>query len=112
MTLTALVIDDEASARSRLRKLLALHLDLDVLGDAADGVQALERIQELRPDLIFLDVQMPGMTGFQVLESLPKEIPPPLVIFTTAFDEYALAAFDVNALGYLLKPVSRQRLEE
>jgi two-component system LytT family response regulator len=110
--LTTLVIDDEASARSRLRKLLAAHLDVEVVGEAVDGLQALDRIQQLRPDLIFLDVQMPGMSGFEVLDSLPKEAPSPLVIFTTAFDEYALAAFEVNATGYLLKPVSRERLGE
>lgn len=75
-----------------------------------DGLEALARIQDLQPDLIFLDVQLPGMTGLEVLESLPKQRPSPLVIFATAFDQYALAAFEANALGYLLKPFSRERL--
>ena len=112
MTLTTLVIDDEAFARSRLRKLLADHPDVEVLGEAGDGLQALAVIQQLRPVLVFLDVQMPGMNGFEVLDSLPPEAPSPLVIFTTAFDEYAVAAFEVNASGYLLKPINRQRLNE
>src|SRR5262245_26506778 len=112
VALKTLLIDDETSARSRLRKLLAAHRDVQILGEACDGLQALERIQHLRPDLIFLDVQMPGMSGFEVLDSLPKQSPSPLVIFTTAFDDYALAAFEVNASGYLLKPVSRERLSE
>jgi two-component system LytT family response regulator len=93
-----------------LRRLLTAHSDLEITGEAADGLQALQKIQQLRPCLIFLDVQMPGLNGFQVLESLPADFQPPLVIFTTAFDQYALAAFDVNAVGYLLKPINRDRL--
>jgi two-component system, LytTR family, response regulator len=108
--LTTLIIDDEAPARSRLRRLLTAHSDLEIAGEAADGLQALQKIQQLRPCLIFLDVQMPGLNGFQVLESLPADFQPPLVVFTTAFDRYALAAFDVNAVGYLLKPINRDRL--
>ena len=76
-----------------------------------DGLQALEKIQQLRPGLIFLDVQMPGLSGLEVLNSLPRSPPPPLVIFATAFDKYALAAFEANAVGYLLKPFNRERLD-
>jgi two-component system response regulator LytT len=95
-----------------LRKLLAAHSDVEIVAEAADGLQALEKIQQLQPGLIFLDVRMPGMSGFQVLQSLPKDFRTPLVIFTTAFDQYALAAFGVNATGYLLKPINRERLAE
>lgn len=82
------------------------------MGEASDGLDAVARIEQWRPDLIFLDVQMPGLTGFEVLEALPKKAPLPLVIFATAYDEYALAAFEANAVGYLLKPVNRERLRQ
>jgi len=95
-----------------LRKLLAPHSDFEITGEAADGLHALEKIQQLRPSLVFLDVQMPGLNGFQVLDSIPGDLQTPLVIFTTAFDQYALAAFDVNAVSYLLKPINRNRLAE
>lgn len=108
----SLIIDDEASARSRLRRLLAAHPQVEIVGEAHDGLQALEQIEGLRPDLVFLDVQMPGLTGFQVLQSLPPEASMPLVIFVTGFDEHALAAFEANALAYLLKPVEDERLAQ
>jgi len=104
----ALLIDDERLARNELRRLLAVHADITVAGEAADVPEALERIAVLRPELILLDVQMPGQDGFGLLEQL--EPPLPLVIFTTAYDEFAVKAFEFNALDYLLKPVDPARL--
>lgn len=104
----ALIIDDERLARNELRRLLAPHTEVTVVGEAADAEEARQRIAELRPDLLFLDVQMPGDDGFALLESL--EAPLPLVIFTTAYDEFAVKAFEFNALDYLLKPVDPARL--
>ncbi|HEX5736159.1 MAG TPA: LytTR family DNA-binding domain-containing protein [Blastocatellia bacterium] len=112
MRLKTLIIDDEGSARSRLRKLLKDHPEIEVTGEAADGLEAISQIERLRPDLIFLDVQMPGLSGLEVLQALPKKTALPMVIFATAYDEYALAAFDANAIGYLLKPVNRDRLRQ
>jgi two-component system LytT family response regulator len=103
----ALVIDDERLARLELRRLLAAHPEGEIAGEARDGEEALELIPKLGPDLIFLDIQMPGMSGFDLLERLEDL---PQVIFTTAYDEYALKAFEVNALDYLLKPVVPARL--
>ncbi|MBX3279249.1 MAG: response regulator transcription factor [Acidobacteria bacterium] len=102
-----LIIDDEASARARLRRLLAAHAEIELVGEAFDGLEATLEIEQLKPDLVFLDVQMPGRDGFEVLRALRS---PPLIIFATAYDEYALAAFEANAVGYLLKPVARERL--
>ena len=104
----ALLIDDERLARSELRKLLGAFADIEVAGEAAHAKQAREQLAALQPDLIFLDVQMPGETGMQLLESL--EPPVPHVIFTTAYDEFAVKAFELNALDYLLKPVDPARL--
>ncbi len=104
----ALLIDDERLARNELRRLLAAHKDVQVAGEAADVTEALARVDELRPDLLFLDVQMPGDDGFVLLEKI--EPPLPLVIFTTAYDEFAVKAFEFNALDYLLKPVDPARL--
>ena len=81
-------------------------------GEASDGLEAVAEIERLRPDLVFLDVQMPGLSGLEVLQALPKRTDLPMVIFATAYDEYALAAFDANAVGYLLKPVNRDRLRQ
>lgn len=103
----ALLVDDERLARRELRRLLASHPEVDIVGEAADAEAAREAIEELDPDLIFLDVQMPGETGFDLLESLDHV---PRVIFCTAFDEYALRAFEVSALDYLVKPVEPGRL--
>jgi two-component system, LytTR family, response regulator len=105
-----LIVDDEASARSRLRKLLSGLTGIEVVGEAHDGLQAVAEVERLRPDLLLLDVQMPGLTGFEVLRSLPAGASPPLVVFVTAYDEYAFAAFEANAVGYLVKPVNRERL--
>ena len=110
MEIKALIADDETSARSRLRKLLALHPSIVVEADAHDGVATLEAIQKYRPAVVFLDVQMPGLNGFEVVQALkPEELP--LIVFVTAYDEYALAAFEANAVAYLLKPVERSRLQ-
>ncbi len=105
----ALLIDDERLARGELRRLLGDIKDIEIVGEAANAEQAREKLAELKPDLIFLDVQMPGETGLEFLESL--EPPVPQVIFTTAYDEFAVKAFELNALDYLLKPVDPARLE-
>lgn len=104
----ALLVDDERLARGELRRLLAVAPDIEVVGEAAEADQAREMIAHLQPDLLFLDVQMPGETGLELLTSL--EPPVPLVIFTTAYDEFAVKAFEFNALDYLLKPVDPARL--
>lgn len=104
-----LLVDDEAPARAVLREYLAAHADIEVLGECANGFEAVKQIAELEPDLIFLDVQMPKLDGFEVLELLD---PRPAVVFCTAYDEYALKAFEVHAVDYLLKPFGRERLAE
>jgi two-component system LytT family response regulator len=104
----ALLIDDERLARNELRRLLAVFPDIVIAGEAANAKQAREQLAALKPDLLFLDVQMPGETGMELLESL--EPPVPHVIFTTAYDEFAVKAFQLNALDYLLKPVDPARL--
>jgi DNA-binding LytR/AlgR family response regulator len=107
MKLRTLIVDDEAPARERLKRYLADMEDVEVIGEAADGVQALELIESESPDLVLLDIQMPELDGFGVVEAL--ESPPP-VVFVTAYDEYAIRAFEVCALDYLLKPFSHKRL--
>ena len=103
-----LLVDDEEPARDRLRQLLSSFGDFEVVGEAVDGEQALEKISHFRPDLVFLDIQMPGRSGIEVAASLPP--PRPAIIFCTAFDRHAIRAFELHALDYLLKPVSRTRL--
>ena len=103
-----LLVDDEQPARERLKQLLAAHPDVEIVGEAEDGVQAAERIAELTPDLVLLDIQMPGASGLDVVASLGKQRP--AVIFCTAYDQYAVDAFELSALDYLLKPVNRARL--
>ncbi len=105
----ALIIDDERLARKELIKLLDEYKEIEIIGEAVNADDGIEKINELKPELIFLDVQMPGKTGFEMLEELETV---PKVIFTTAHDEFALRAFDVNALDYLLKPVQPDRLTE
>ncbi len=105
----ALIIDDERLARTELKRLLTPFKEIKVVGEAVNADDALEKIQELKPDLLFLDIQMPGKTGFDMLEELDSV---PTVIFVTAYDEYALKAFEYNALDYLLKPIEPKRLEE
>jgi DNA-binding LytR/AlgR family response regulator len=107
-----LIIDDEEPARARLRRLLAPYPDLEIAGEARDGIEALQKIEEFHPDLLFLDIEMPGLAGFELLHSLPRDLPSPLVIFVTGYDQHALAAFDANALAYLLKPVEPERLTQ
>jgi two-component system LytT family response regulator len=104
----ALLIDDERLARNELRRLLAAFPDVTIVGEAAHAAQARQQLAALAPDLLFLDVQMPGESGFELLASL--EPPVPQVIFTTAYDEFAVKAFEFNALDYLLKPVDPARL--
>jgi two-component system LytT family response regulator len=106
--LRTLLVDDEQPARDRLRQLLAAEASVDIVGDAEDGVQAIERIGDLAPDLVLLDIQMPGCTGLEVAASLGR--PRPAIIFCTAFDQYAVDAFELQAVDYLLKPVNRARL--
>lgn len=103
----ALIIDDERLARVELRRLLQAHPEIELVGEAADADQAERLIAELNPDLLFLDIQMPGASGFDLLDRLEDL---PQVIFTTAFDQYALKAFEANALDYLLKPIAAARL--
>lgn len=102
-------MDDERLARKELMKLLEEHPMIEIVGEAMNADEAYQMINELNPDLLFLDVQMPDKTGFQLLESLDAV---PLVVFTTAYDEFALKAFEVNALDYLLKPIQPERLSE
>jgi two-component system, LytTR family, response regulator len=108
--LNAVLADDEASAHSRLRRLLLAHANITVVGEARDGLQAVQQIETLRPDVVFLDIEMPGLNGLEVLRALPPGTPAPLVIFVTGYDEHALAAFEANALAYLLKPVDPEQL--
>lgn len=105
----AIIIDDERLARAELRKLLQDFPEIEVVDEAANAEEGIAKIEAQNPDLIFLDIQMPGKTGFDMLSSLEKS---PNVIFTTAYDEYALKAFEVNALDYLLKPVEPKRLAD
>ncbi len=105
-----LIVDDERLARKEIRDLLEEHSDIEVIGECADPDEAIRTIDEEKPDLVLLDIQMPGKNGFEVLESLTTKLP--AVIFVTAHDEYAIRAFQVNALDYLLKPVERDRLRE
>jgi len=108
--LKTLIIDDEELARVRFSKLLEPYSDkIEIIGECSAGISAVESINELKPDLIFLDIQMPGQTGFEVLEKITHQ---PLVIFVTAYDQYAIKAFERNSIDYLLKPVEEDRLKE
>lgn len=108
MTLRTLIVDDEPLARERVRMMLDAHPDMTVVGECGDGRQAITAIRAHRPDLVFLDVQMPGLDGFGVLRELQHE-PLPYVVFVTAYDQYALKAFEVHALDYVLKPFNAER---
>jgi two-component system, LytTR family, response regulator len=105
-----LIVDDELPARERLRRLLGGIEDVEIAGEAADGVAAIEQIRQLRPDVVLLDIEMPGCRGTEVAASLPE--PRPHVIFCTAYDQFAVEAFELRAADYLLKPVARARLAE
>jgi len=110
MKVRAVIADDEPLARERVRSLLAAEPDVEIVAECANGAQTLKAVQERQPDLLFLDVQMPRLDGFEVLESLgPEEMP--VVIFTTAHDKHAIKAFEINALDYLLKPFSEARFK-
>jgi two-component system LytT family response regulator len=110
-TLNALIVDDESRARRKLRQLLEETGDVSVVGEVKDGRSAVKAIHDLRPDLVLLDLQMPGMNGFDVLREVPRQ-ELPAVLFVTAYDDYALDAFEVNSVDYLLKPVEPQRLRD
>ena len=105
-----LIVDDEAPARDRLRLQLDEIGDVEILGEAADGPRALALVTQLNPDIVLLDIRMPGIDGLQVAQHLAVLTEPPAVIFTTAFDEYALQAFDSHAVAYLLKPIRAEKL--
>jgi two-component system, LytTR family, response regulator len=109
MPMKVLIVDDEPIARRRVRRLLRLEDDIEVVGECSSGSEAVAAIKEHRPDLVFLDVQMPDMDGFGVVASLGDEVP--AVIFVTAYDEYAVRAFDVHAMDYLLKPFDPERFK-
>ena len=109
MPIKAMIIDDERLARNELKKLLLQHPEINIIDEASGVDEGIEKIDLAHPDLIFLDIQMPGKTGFDLLSELEKA---PRVIFTTAYDEFALKAFEVNALDYLLKPIEPQRLAD
>jgi len=104
-----LVVDDEQPARERLRRLLQTHAQLEIVGEAADGPEAMEQIAELQPDLIFIDIEMPGCSGLDVAASIGPQ--GPHIVFCTAYDQYAVDAFELNAVDYLLKPINRTRLQ-
>ncbi|HEX9887522.1 MAG TPA: response regulator, partial [Longimicrobiales bacterium] len=111
MTLTALVVDDEAPARKRLRDLIAAEPGIELVAECEDGPTAVRAIRELRPDIVFLDVQMPEMDGFGVLGEVGPAAAP-WIVFVTAYDQHALAAFEARAVDYLLKPFTRERFRE
>ena len=113
MPLTALIIDDEALARQELQYLLERAGGVEVLAQGTNGIEAVDLIRTHRPDVVFLDVQMPGLDGFAVLKKLlDRKMPLPQVVFATAFDQYAVRAFEVNAVDYLLKPFDRKRVTQ
>jgi two-component system, LytTR family, response regulator len=104
-----IIIDDEPLARSIIREYLQFHPELELIAECSDGFEGVKAIQQMEPDLIFLDIQMPKINGFEMLELIEE---PPAVIFTTAFDEYAIKAFESHAVDYLLKPFSRDRFDK
>jgi two-component system LytT family response regulator len=105
-----LIVDDEAPARARLHQMLVVHSDVEIVGEAETGVQAMEKVVELKPTVLLLDIQMPGCSGIDVAACLPE--PRPHIVFCTAHDQHAVDAFELHAIDYLLKPVSRARLNE
>ena len=112
MQIRALIADDEPAARARLRRLLDHYPEIRIVGEAEDGIDALRSLEQLRPELLFLDVEMPGLNGFEVLHGLTADVPRPLTIFITGFHEYALEAFRTRAIAYLLKPIEEEHLRE
>jgi DNA-binding LytR/AlgR family response regulator len=112
MKIRSLLADDEQAARVRLRRLLDDIPQIEVIGEATNGIEAVEAIERLQPQLLFLDIQMPGLSGFEVLKSLSKDTPRPLTMFVTGFHEHALEAFRARAIAYLLKPIEEDHLRE
>ena len=110
MTIRALIADDEPPARERVRHLLREHSDIEVIAECTNGPETVAAVKEYAPDVLFLDIQMPGLDGFGVLAALPPD-KLPVVIFTTAYDQHALRAFDAHALDYLLKPFKPARFK-
>lgn len=110
MTLKVVLVDDERPAIERLKKLLVSHPELKVVGEASDGVTALTLIDQRQPDVVFLDIEMPELSGLEVARTLSRTINPPAIVFATAYDEFALAAFDAAAIDYIVKPINPQRL--
>ena len=108
-TWKTLIIDDERLARQRLVRILKPYKHIDIIGEAANGRDGLEKIEELKPDLIFLDIEMPVFNGFEMLRQLKHQ---PKVVFTTAYDQYAIKAFEEDSIDYLLKPVEANRIEK
>src|SRR4051812_29155108 len=109
MSLKVLIVDDEAPARTRLKKFLAQDAQIEIVGEASDGRMALEEISAKNPDVVFLDIEMPEMNGLEVAQSLGSE--GPLVVFVTAFHQFALDAFEANACDYLVKPTTAERVQ-
>lgn len=113
MTIRTLVVDDEPLARRRLKRLLAEHSDVEVIGEAADGDEAVRNVLELQPDLVFLDIRMPERTGIEALEEMHEQLPDtvrPLAVFTTAYEEHAVEAFALEGTDYLIKPIDKEQL--
>ena len=108
-SLRVVIVDDEPLARAVVREYLGAHPGVEIVAECANGFEAVKAVSELSPDLMFLDVQMPKLSGFEVLELIGRDVP---VVFTTAYDEYALSAFEVHAVDYLLKPFSAERFAE
>ncbi len=105
----AVIVDDERLARKELRRLLDEHPEIEIIGECSNGMEAIEFINANKPDLVFMDIEMPELNGFEVLEKIDKT---PAIVFVTAYNDYALKAFEVNALDYLVKPVDPERLRE
>src|SRR5438445_7134392 len=113
MALTTLIVDDEQLARDELAFLLKSVDDVEIIAQGKNGVEAVNLIKEHEPDLVFLDVQMPGLDGFGVIKKLmSQKVPLPQIVFATAFDQYAVKAFEVNALDYILKPFDKKRIAQ
>src|SRR4051794_35113119 len=109
----ALIVDDESPARSRIRQLLRDEADFKIIGECANGREAIETIKQQKPDVVFLDVQMPGLSGVDFCPVISADSnPPPLLVFVTAYDQFAVKAFEVHAIDYLLKPFDRERFKQ